>query len=150
MVAQPHLPHVRALQGWGGIDVERLEGGVISLCGACGVCEAMKTGFLLPGLRINLNQRVHLAGFITPSVAIWDRSGPILLSSFCVFRFSPGSCGLFEIIQNCSYQVPDSQVATEPQVRGDRMRTHSCESAVDSKDPSCLEHHIQSIAISNR
>ena len=41
MVAQPHLPRVRALQGWVVIDVERLEGEVISLCGAGGVCEAI-------------------------------------------------------------------------------------------------------------
>ena len=78
MVAQPHLTRVRALQGWGGIDLERLEREVISLCGAGGVCEAIKTGSLLAGLRINFNQRAPLAGFITLSVAIWGRSGPIV------------------------------------------------------------------------
>ena len=57
------------------IDVERLEGEVISLCMAGGVCEAMKTGLLLAGLRINFNQRAPLAGFITPCVTVWDRSG---------------------------------------------------------------------------
>ena len=57
------------------IDGERLEGEVISLCGAGGVCEAMKTGLLLAGLRINFNERAPLAGFITPCVAVWDRSG---------------------------------------------------------------------------
>ena len=77
MVAQPHLPRVRALQGWVVIDVERLEGEVISLCGANRVCEAMKTGLLLAGLRINFNHRAPLAGFITPCVAVWDRSGSI-------------------------------------------------------------------------
>ena len=41
MVAQPHLPRVRALQGWVVIDGERLEGEVTSLCGAGGVCEAI-------------------------------------------------------------------------------------------------------------
>ena len=55
MVAQSHLPRVRALQGWLVIDVERLEGEVLSLCGAGGVCEAMKTSLLLAGLRINFN-----------------------------------------------------------------------------------------------
>ena len=57
------------------IDVERLEGGVISLCGAGGVREAMQTGFLLAGLRINTQPKSPLAGFITPCVAVWDRSG---------------------------------------------------------------------------
>ena len=47
-------------------DVERLKGEMISLCGAGGVCEAMKTDLLLAGLRINFNQRAPLAGFITP------------------------------------------------------------------------------------
>ena len=77
MVAQPHLPRVRALQGWVVTDVERLEGEVVSLCGVGGVCEAMKTGLLLAGLRINFNQRAPLAGFIIPCVAVWDRSGSI-------------------------------------------------------------------------
>ena len=40
----------------------------------------MKTGLLLAGLRINFNQRAPLAGFITPCVAFWDRSGLILSS----------------------------------------------------------------------
>ena len=44
------------------------------------VCEAMKTGLLLAGLRINFDQRAPLAGFIPPCVAVWDRSGSILLS----------------------------------------------------------------------
>ena len=65
MVVQPHLPRVRALQGWVAIYVERSEGEVISLCGAGGVCEATKTGLLLAGLRINFNQRAPLTGFIT-------------------------------------------------------------------------------------
>ena len=46
MVAQPHLPRVRALQGWVVIDVERLEGEVISLCGAGGVWEAINENWL--------------------------------------------------------------------------------------------------------
>ena len=47
MVAQPHLPRVRALQGWVVvIDVERLEGELISLCGAGGVCEAINESWL--------------------------------------------------------------------------------------------------------
>ena len=37
----------------------------------------MKTGLLLVGLRINFNQRAPLAGFITPCVAVRDRSGLI-------------------------------------------------------------------------
>ena len=40
-------------------------------------CEAMKTGVLLTGLRINFNQRAPLAGFMTPCLAVWDRSGSI-------------------------------------------------------------------------
>ena len=39
--------------------------------------QSMKTGLLLAGLRINFNQRAPLAGFITPCVAVWDRSGLI-------------------------------------------------------------------------
>ena len=50
VVAQPHLPRVRARQSWVVVGVERLEGEVISLCGAGGVCEAMETGLLLAGL----------------------------------------------------------------------------------------------------
>ena len=46
MVAQPHLPRVRALQGWVVIGVERLEGEVISLCGAGGVCETINENWL--------------------------------------------------------------------------------------------------------
>ena len=46
MVAQPHLPRIRALQGWVVIDVERLDGEVISLCGAGGVCEAIDENWL--------------------------------------------------------------------------------------------------------
>ena len=61
------------------MDVDRLEGEVISLYGAGGVCEAMKTGLLLAGLRINFNQRASLAGFVTPCVTVWDRSGSITL-----------------------------------------------------------------------
>ena len=49
VVAQPHLPRVRARQSRVVMDVERLEGEVISLCGAGGMCEAMKTGLLLAG-----------------------------------------------------------------------------------------------------
>ena len=75
VVAQPHLPRVRARQGWVVVDVERLEGEVISLCGAGGVCLVMKTGLLLAGLRITFNQRAPLAGFVTPCVTVWDRSG---------------------------------------------------------------------------
>ena len=75
VVAQPHLRRVRARQGWVVVDVERLEGEVISLCGAGRVCVAMKTGLLLAGLRINFNQRAPLAGFVTPCVTVWDRSG---------------------------------------------------------------------------
>ena len=71
------------------MDVERLEGEVISLCGAGEVCEAMKTGLLLAGLRINFNQRALLAGFVTPCVTVWDRSGSIAqcfaIGSFVVF-----------------------------------------------------------------
>ena len=37
----------------------------------------MKTGLLLAGLRINFNQRAPLEGFITPCIAVWDRSGLI-------------------------------------------------------------------------
>ena len=37
----------------------------------------MKTGLLLAGLRINFNQRAPLAGFKTPCVAVWGRSGLI-------------------------------------------------------------------------
>ena len=37
----------------------------------------MRTGLLRAGLRINFNQRAPLAGFITPCVAAWDRSGLI-------------------------------------------------------------------------
>ena len=59
------------------MDVERLEGEVISLCGAGGVCEVMKTGLLLAGLTINFNQRAPLAGLVTPCVTVWDRSGSI-------------------------------------------------------------------------
>ena len=41
----------------------------------------MKSGLLLAGLRINLKQkRAPLAGFITPCVAVWDRSGSIYTS----------------------------------------------------------------------
>ena len=57
------------------MDVERLEGEVISLCGAGGVCEVMKTGLLLAGLTINFNQRAPLAGLVTSCVTVWDRSG---------------------------------------------------------------------------
>ena len=39
------------------------------------MCEAMETGLLLAGLKINFNQRAPLAGFITPRVVVWDRSG---------------------------------------------------------------------------
>ena len=46
MVAQPHLPRVRALQGWVVIDVERSEGEVISLCGAGGVWGAINENWL--------------------------------------------------------------------------------------------------------
>ena len=46
MVAQQHLPPVRALHGWVVIDVERLEGEVVSLCGAGGVCEAINENWL--------------------------------------------------------------------------------------------------------
>ena len=63
---QPHLPRVRARQGWVVIDVERLEEEVVSLCGEGGVCEAKETGFLLAGLRINFNQGAPLAGYTTP------------------------------------------------------------------------------------
>ena len=59
VVAQPHLPRVRPRQGWVVMDVERLEGEVILLYGAGGVCEAMKTGLMLAGLRINFNQRAQ-------------------------------------------------------------------------------------------
>ena len=72
---------VRALQGWVVTDVERSEGEVILLCGAGVVCEAMKTGLLLAGLRINFNQRAPLAGFVTPCVAVWDRSGSISIQN---------------------------------------------------------------------
>ena len=51
------------------------------MCGAGGVCEAMETGSLLAGLRINFNQRARLAGFITLCVAVWDLSGSILEQS---------------------------------------------------------------------
>ena len=40
----------------------------------------MKTGLLLAGLRTNFNQRAPLAKFITPCVAVWDRSGLIHIS----------------------------------------------------------------------
>ena len=82
VVAQPHLPRVRARQGWVVVDVERLEGEVISLCGAGGVCVAMKAGLLLAGLRIIFNHRAPLAGFVTPCVAVWDRSGSTRISIF--------------------------------------------------------------------
>ena len=36
--------------------------------------EAMKTGLLIAGLRINFNQRASLAGFLTPCAAGWGRS----------------------------------------------------------------------------
>ena len=42
----------------------------------------MKTGLLLAGLRINFNQGAPLAGFITPCVAVWDRSGLIFATRF--------------------------------------------------------------------
>ena len=51
------------------IGVERLEE-VISLFGEGGMCEAMETGLLLAGLRINFNQRAPLAEFITPYVVV--------------------------------------------------------------------------------
>ena len=41
----------------------------------------MKTGLLLAGLMINFNQRAPLAGFITPCVAVWDRSSLIIHST---------------------------------------------------------------------
>ena len=37
----------------------------------------MKTGLLLAGLRISFNQGPPLAGYITPCIAVWDRSGLI-------------------------------------------------------------------------
>ena len=37
----------------------------------------MKNGLLLAGLRINFNRRAPLGGYITPCVAVWDRSGLI-------------------------------------------------------------------------
>ena len=37
------------------VDVERLE--AFSLCVARGLCEAMRRGLLLAGLRVNFNQR---------------------------------------------------------------------------------------------
>ena len=54
---------------------ERLEGGVISLCGAGGVCEAINENWLAAW--INFNPEAPLAGFITPCVAVRDRSGLI-------------------------------------------------------------------------
>ena len=47
--------------------------------GGWGACEAMKTGLLHlqdSGLGINFNQRAF-AGFITPCVVVWDRSGSL-------------------------------------------------------------------------
>ena len=40
------VPCVRALQGWVIIDVERLEGEVISLCGAGWLCDAINENWL--------------------------------------------------------------------------------------------------------
>ena len=89
MVAQPHLPRVRALQGWvvicrafgGGGDIVVWGGGVCEAINEnwLAACRIKKTGLLLAGLRINLNQRAPLAGFITPCVAVWGRSGLILI-----------------------------------------------------------------------
>ena len=77
MVAQPHLPRVRALQGWVVIDVERLEGEVIlSSCGAGGVCEAINENWLAAcGIKDQLQPKSPRAGFVTRCVAVWDRSG---------------------------------------------------------------------------
>ena len=62
VVAQPHLPRVRARQGWVVIDVERLEEEVIiSLYGAGGVGEAIRTGSMLAGLKTIFNQRAPMA-----------------------------------------------------------------------------------------
>ena len=87
MVAQPHLPRVRALQGWVVIDVDRLEGEVISLCGAGGVWGAINENWLA-ACRINFNQKAPLARFITPCLAVWDRSSLILdLAAGVYFHF---------------------------------------------------------------
>ena len=78
MVAQPHLPRVRALQGWVVIDVEHFEREVISLCGAGGVCEAINETWLAAfRIKDQLQPKSTLARFITPCVAVWDRSGLI-------------------------------------------------------------------------
>ena len=39
------------------------------------VCETMKTGLLLAGLRINFKQRAPLAGFVTPCVTVLGSFG---------------------------------------------------------------------------
>ena len=39
--------------------------------------EAIKTGLQLAGSRIDFNQGAPLAGYITPCVVVWDRSGSI-------------------------------------------------------------------------
>ena len=39
------------------------------------MCGAVETGLLLAGLNINFNERAPLAGFITPCVEVWNRSG---------------------------------------------------------------------------
>ena len=50
--------------------------------GRVGCVEAMKTGLLLAGVRISFNQGAPLAGFTTPCVGVWDRSGSIQNSKF--------------------------------------------------------------------
>ena len=72
----------------------------------------MKTGSLA-GLRINFNQRAPLAGFITPCVAVWDRSGSIQKITFACFL-------LFWQVQT-SKTLPNWQASCQKSVvRNDR------------------------------
>ena len=73
-----------------------------------------------------------------------------MVVSFRFFVFHPALTGCSKNNKKCLHQVPGSHVVGKSQARGESARTHAYQTAVDFKQPSCLEHYTQSKTIPTR